>query len=116
MLVVALRTLFGMEVSLWVIGLTIGGGLTMALAPTMRNVRLAHPFFALATLWSIGCTFKWLSSAGDLPMKYLIAFVIGGGIFALALACYVWVEGNHSEHLSNTETTTLSAKTGGATS
>lgn len=98
-MIMLLQRLFGMEVSLWIIALTIGGGLTMALAPTVRNVRLAHPFFAMATIWSLGCTFEWLADGVGTPMKYVWAFVIGGGIFALSLAAFGWVEGNHAEHL-----------------
>jgi len=51
---VILRWLFSIETSLWVIGLAIGAGLTMALAPTIRNVRLAHPFFLIAAIWALG--------------------------------------------------------------
>src|SRR3984893_6347562 len=92
-----LRRFLGVEVSLWVIALAIGSGLTTALAPTIRNVRLAHPFFAVATIWSLGCTFEWLANGGDIPMKYVLAFVIGGSIFTLSLAAFAWVEGNHAD-------------------
>lgn len=94
-----LRWVFSTEVSLWVIALGIGCGLTMALAPTVRNVRLAHVFFLIATVWALGCTFNWLVSGDDIPVKYLLAFIIGGSIFTLAVVAFIWVESNHDEHL-----------------
>jgi hypothetical protein len=96
----ALRALFSPEVSLWIIAVAIGAALTMALAPTIRNVRLAHPFFLIAALWSLGCTFEWLVNRGELPMRYVLAFAIGGAIFTLAVASFTWVESNHAEHLA----------------
>lgn len=96
---VMLRWLFSLETSLWVIGVAVGGGLTVALAPTLRNVRLAHFFFLIAAMWALGSTFEWLVS-GEIPMKYIFAFIVGGGIFALAVAAFTWVEGNHAEQLA----------------
>jgi hypothetical protein len=91
--------LFSPEVGLWIIPLTVTLGVALALAPTNRNVRLAHPFFLAATIWSLGCTFEWLANAGQFPMKYVLAFLIGGAIFTLAVASFGWVESNHAEQL-----------------
>ena len=101
MVKIILLWVFGPEPSLWIIALAIGAGLTMALAPTIRNVRLAHPFFAIAAIWSLGCSFEWLAYGGGIKMRYLLAFIIGGSIFALALATFSWVESNRREHLQN---------------
>jgi hypothetical protein len=92
-----MRWMFSPEPSLWIIALAISVGLGLALAPTIRNVRLAHPFFAIAAIWSLGCSFEWLVNRGEMPMRYFVAFVIGGSIFALALTAFAWVERNHDE-------------------
>lgn len=93
-----LRWLFGWLVVAWVVPILLGCGIAMALAGTARNIRLAHPFFALAFFWAIGCVFTWLTDWKVAAItKYFLACVIGGGLFSLALAAFNWVERNHSE-------------------
>src|SRR6267378_2771437 len=104
------HAVFSPELGLWGIALAIGVGVTMALAPTIRNVRLAHPFFSIAAIWSLGCTFQWLADGGETKMKYIFAFVVGGGIFTLALGAFSWVEGNHAEHLAQATSDTRQEK------
>lgn len=76
-----LRWIFSPKPSLWIIAVAIGAGITIALAPTIRNVRLAHAFFAIAAIWSLGCTFEWLADGDEIPMRYLLGFIIGGEHF-----------------------------------
>jgi len=88
--------LFSPEVAVPVILAALGIAFTVALAPTMRNIRLAHWFFAIAGIWAYGGIQRWLSG-GDNQMKYFISFLSCGLVGTLWLASYVWVEGNRRE-------------------
>ena len=35
--------------------------------------------------------------SGEIHRKYVFAFIVGGGIFAIAIAAFTWVEGNYAE-------------------
>jgi hypothetical protein len=93
-----LTWLFSPEPALWVTALGLGVGFTMALAPQLRNIRLAHLFFGIAWLWAFLCVTEELavskmSSHFALP----IVFIAGGAIAVLAVLTYRWVESNHRE-------------------
>jgi hypothetical protein len=95
---VFLAWLFSPEPTLWVTGLNLGVGFTMALAPQLRNIRLAHLFFSIAWLWAFLCVTEELavskmSSHFALP----IVFIAAGAIAVLAVLTYRWVESNHQE-------------------
>jgi hypothetical protein len=91
----ALRTLFGIGISSAVVLATVGYGFSLALASTAKNVRLAHAFFLLAAVWSLGCMYRWLSEK-QTSTRYLLAFLVGGGICVLALVAFSWVENNYA--------------------
>jgi hypothetical protein len=88
--------LFSPEVVIPVVLAALGIAFTVALAPTIRNIRLAHWFFAIAAIWACGGVLRWLVEGG-IQMKYLISFLACGLIGTLWLASYTWVEGNHRE-------------------
>jgi hypothetical protein len=99
-----LTWLFSPEPSLWVIGIGIGVGFTVALAPTLRNIRLAHLFFGLAWVWTYGCILEEIMFI-KLPLRYSIpvTFLIAGLVGVMALLCHYWVEKNHEEQTTQTE-------------
>ena len=89
----------------------------MALAPSIRNVRLAHYFFAVSGIWSYGCTMQWLAHLEITIKSYVLAFAIGGTILALWLASYKWVEANYREQsgatMNSPSNTTTQGPNGG---
>jgi hypothetical protein len=94
--------LFSVEISLWVIALAAGFGLTMALAPQLRNIRLAHLFFGVAWIWALVCTEREIALAKiNSPWSFLVAFVCAGVLGIGALATFSWVERNRHEARSN---------------
>ena len=90
--------IFNPELSGWVVAIGIGAGITMALAPQIRNIRLAHFFFLVAWIWAGGCTIGEIGLA-KLSLAYAIpaVFVGCGVIGTLSLITYRWVEQNHQE-------------------
>jgi hypothetical protein len=94
--------MFSPEVVIPVVLAALGIAFTVALAPTIRNIRLAHWFFAIAAVWTCGGMLRWLAE-GDVQMKYLISFLACGVIGTLWLASYTWVEGNHKEQARQQE-------------
>jgi|SRR5665213_1346948 len=90
--------LFGVGPCLWVVGIGIGGGLTLALAPQGRNVRLAHWFFGFAWIWAFSGIIEVLVDM-KLPLKISlpVAFLATGLIGVFAVLSFVWVESNHHE-------------------
>jgi hypothetical protein len=93
-----LHWLFGTGPCLWVVAIGIGGGLTLALAPQNRNVRLAHWFFGFAWIWAFGGIIEVLIEM-KLPLKIALplAFVATGFVGVLAILSSVWVETNHQD-------------------
>jgi hypothetical protein len=90
--------LFSPDVTLWVWPIGIGGGLTLALAPQIRNIRLAHIFFGFAWIWAFGCILEEImKSRMSLKASIPLAFVVGGIIAVLALLSHYWVEQNHKD-------------------
>jgi hypothetical protein len=93
-----LSWMFSSEVALWIIALGITGGLALALAPQLRNIRLAHIFFGSAWIWAFGCILREIMKSGmSLKTSIPLAFVLGGMIAVLALLSYYWVEQNRKE-------------------
>lgn len=95
---VIISFLFSPKVAIPVVLAAVGIAFTLALAPTTRNVRLAHWFFAIAGIWAYGGVLRSLAE-GDVAMKYLISFFSCGLVGTLWLASYRWVEGNYREQV-----------------
>jgi len=95
--------LFSPEPSLWLIAIGITGGLTLALAPQLRNIRLAHLFFGVTWLWAFGCIAE-VVSLSKMPLQYTVPSVFLATVLigVLALLSYQWVETNHHEGISTT--------------
>jgi hypothetical protein len=89
--------LFGPEPALWIIGTAIGAGLTVALAPQVHNIRLAHVFFGFAWIWALGCIIEEIMfSKMPLRLSLGVAFLVCGTIGVLAVLAHYWVEKNHA--------------------
>lgn len=97
----AVSWLFSLGPMLLVVPIGIGGGLTLALAPQLRNIRLAHIFFGFAWIWAYGCVLEEIMNS-RIPLKYSVptTFLITGMIGVLALLSHYWVEGNRREYSS----------------
>lgn len=89
--------LFGEGPTLFGVALAISGGIALALAPQIRNIRLAHWFFAFAWMWVFGGLVEGTGNMKHSLPSYALVFFGGGIIGALALATYKWVETNHHE-------------------
>jgi hypothetical protein len=96
-----LHKLFSEDVGLAVVlfSWALGAGLTVATS-SPRDVRLAHWFFVLGFVWSGGCTMEWLIHSEADVKSYVLAFLIGGSIFAMWLASARWVEANYNKQLN----------------
>jgi hypothetical protein len=94
--------IFNPEASLWLIPISIGAGLTVALAPQLRNIRLAHLFFAVAWIWSLGSVFEEVTIVNtSLKSAILLVFITTVLIGVLALISFKWVESNYHESKSH---------------
>lgn len=90
--------IFGVGPVLFVVALGIGGGLTLALAPQIRNIRLAHWFFGFAWVWAFGGIIEVIGDMKLTPkLSIPLAFVCTGVIGVLALMSSIWVERNHHD-------------------
>jgi hypothetical protein len=89
--------LFSPETALWIVGVGIGAGLTVALAPQTHNVRLGHIFLGFAWVWAFGCVIEEIMfSKMSLWPSLGVAFLAGGSIGALGILAHFWVEKNRA--------------------
>jgi hypothetical protein len=90
--------LFSPDHTVIVVPLALGLGVTLAIAPQLRNIRLSHSFFIVAWVWSAACIVKEIGASNMRPKyAYPLVFIAVGIVGLLALATFRWVEKNHQE-------------------
>jgi hypothetical protein len=90
--------LFGTGPTVFVVGIGLGVGFTLALATQPRNIRLAHYLFGFAWIWAYGRTLEVFLEM-RLPVKISIplVFICAGVIGVLGFLSVTWVETNHRD-------------------
>jgi hypothetical protein len=76
-----------------------GIGVTLALAQSRRDIRLAHWFFAAGFLLTMGRTAQFVVTLESQSMKYVSAFLLFGVVGLLWVASHTWVMGKHQDAL-----------------
>jgi len=94
---------FAVTAEVWAIAVALSTAVALALAPQIRNIRLAYWFFLFATLWMLGRLFAWTIENADSLAKYLMAIAAGIGIVAGAAFCFAWVKQNVADVPKSTE-------------
>lgn len=89
---------FGTTAFWGVVPVGLGGGLTLALAPKIRDIRLAHWFFGVGFVWAEGCFIREAALV-NWQSKFVIplVFVVSGLIGSLAWLTFKWVETHRLE-------------------
>lgn len=99
-----IRWLFGEGPTLFGVALAAGGGIALALAPQIRNIRLSHWFFRFAWVWAFGGLIEGVGDMKQSLPSYIVVFVGSGLIGLMALTTYRWVERNHHEAFPSAST------------
>ena len=83
-----LRWLFGKEITLWVMGLSIP--LAVGFAP--RYAQLAYVFFVIAGTWGLGRLFGWMRDNADDTFKYIAGLFVAVLIVCSTALSLWWVK------------------------